>query len=65
LTDARTATLEDLVGHPIDPDREYRISLPSEVHAALKAGYILQESFDGPDGEPFILLWRYPSARPN
>lgn len=56
----RLATLEELVGHPLIPGNEYRISLPSEVHRALKEGYILLENFPGPDDEPFVLLWRTP-----
>ena len=65
MSPARIATLEELVGHPLEVGKDYRLSLPSEVHAALKAGYILLETFRGPEGEPFVLLWRSPPTPPN
>lgn len=61
MSPARTATLEELVGHPLEAGKEYRLSLPSEVQRALKEGYILLERFSGSNGEPFVLLWCKPS----
>ena len=55
---ARLSSLEELVGHKLDPHRNYRLTLPSEVHNAIKEGWVLLETFSGPNEEPFVLTWR-------
>jgi hypothetical protein len=58
MAPARLATLEELVGHPLEAGKDYRITLPSEVQSALQAGYTLLETFEGPGGVSIVLLGR-------
>jgi len=57
---ARLATLEELVGHPLEAGKDYCLTLPSEVQSVLKSGYLMMETFTGTNGEPFVLMWRKP-----